>query len=80
MAEQITITVSDEVYRGLQSMAGERTLGEVIEDMARPIVAENTLAASYEAMSLDVDREMEALEWSEGLIADSYQSDDHASR
>ena len=61
-------------------MAGERTLGEVIEDMARPIVAENTLAASYEAMSLDVDREMEALEWSEGLIADSYQSDDHASR
>lgn len=71
MSHQITITVSDEVYQGLQTAAGSRTISEVIEELARPIVAESSLDASYREMSLDADREREADEWTEGLIGDS---------
>ena len=73
MAHQITITVSDEVYRGLQTAAGRRTISEVIEELARPIVAESHLEAAYREMSLDEDREREASEWIEGLIHDPFQ-------
>ena len=71
MSRQITITVSDEVYQGLQSVAGNRTISELIEELARPVVAETSLEAAYQRMSVDQDREREAAEWIEGLIQDS---------
>ena len=79
MSHQITITVSDEVYQGLQTVAGNRTIGELIEDLARPIMGETSLEASYREMSMDQDREREAAEWIEGLIQDSLGGQ-HASR
>ena len=78
MSRQLTITVSDDVYQGLESMAGDRTIGELIADLARPILAESTLEASYREMSFDVDREREACEWTEGLIQDSIPGGKHA--
>ena len=80
MSRQITITVSDEVYQGLQSVAGSRTIGELIEELARPIVAETNLEAAYREMSLDQDREREAAEWIEGLIQDSQPGGPNAPR
>jgi predicted CopG family antitoxin len=71
MSHQITITVSDEVYQGLQTVAGGRTISEFIEELARPIVTESILEASYRDMILDSDREREAAEWIEGLVQDS---------
>jgi len=71
MSHQITITVSDEVYHGLQTVAGGRTIGEFIEELARPVVTESVLEASYRDMILDSDRECEAVEWIEGLVQDS---------
>ena len=71
MSHQITITVSDEVYQGLQTVAGSRTISELIEELARPIMAETSLEAAYREMSIDEDREREAAEWIEGLIQDS---------
>ena len=52
-------------------MAGSRTIGESIEELARPIVAESRREASYREMSLDADRESEAGERTESLIQDS---------
>ena len=71
MSRQLTITVSEEIYQGLQAVAGGRTIGELIEELARPVVAGNSLEVAYSEMSLDVEREREAAEWSEGLIQDS---------
>ena len=71
MNRQITITVTDEVYQGLQTVAGGRTISEFIEELARPIVTESVLEASYRDMILDSDREREAAEWIEGLVQDS---------
>ncbi len=80
MGRQITITVSDEVYQGLQTVAGDRTIGELIEELARPIIIESCLEASYRDMILDEDREREADEWTEGLIRDSLPEDPDAPR
>ena len=63
MSHQITITVSDEVYQGLQAVAGGRTISEFIEELARPIVTESGLEASYRDMIQDGAREREAGEW-----------------
>ena len=80
MSHQITITVSDEVYRGLQAVAGSRTISELIEELARPVLAETSLEAAYREMSLDQDREREAADWIEGLIQDSLPCGEHALR
>jgi len=71
MNRQITITVTDQVYQGLQTVAGDRTIGELIEELARPMITESCLEASYRDMILDEDREREADEWTEGLVGDS---------
>lgn len=71
MSHQITITVSDEVYEGLQTVAGGRTMSELIEELARPIVSECGLEASYREMILDEERERAASEWIEGVVGDS---------
>ena len=70
MSHQITITVSDEVYRGLETVAAGRTISEFFEELARPVVSESCLEASYKDMSLDSDREREAAEWIDGLLHD----------
>ena len=63
MSRQLTITVSDEVYRSLEAVAGNRTLSELIEELVCPIVAESSLEASYREMSADVERERQAEAW-----------------
>lgn len=80
MAEQIAITVSDEVYQGLQVIAGSRTINEFLEDLARPMADESRLEAAYRDMILDGEREREATEWIEGLTHDSLTSDHDAAR
>jgi predicted CopG family antitoxin len=80
MNRQITITVTDEVYRGLQTVAGDRTIGELIEELARPVIIESCLEASYRDMILDEDREREADEWTEGLVGDSLPGAPHVPR
>jgi predicted CopG family antitoxin len=80
MAQQVTITVSEEVYQGLQTVAGSRTVGEFLEELARPGVAESQLEAAYQEMMLDADRERAAAEWIEGLTGDSLAGDGDVAR
>lgn len=68
MARQIRITVSDEVYQGLQIVAGSRTISELLEELTRPVVNESLLEVAYRDMVLDRGREDEATEWIEGLV------------
>lgn len=70
MTRELTITISEDVYRGLSAAAGNRSISEFIEELARPAVAHASLDAAYHEMALDADREREACEWSEGLIQD----------
>jgi hypothetical protein len=80
MKRKLTITVSEAVYQGLHRTIGRRRISRFIDELARPHVVPPDIEASYRDMAADQTREQEALEWSEGVIADSSLSEPHASR
>jgi predicted CopG family antitoxin len=71
MNRKLTITVSEAVYEGLHRNIGRRRISEFIDRLARPHVVFQDIEASYRDMAADQVREKEAMEWSEGLIADA---------
>jgi hypothetical protein len=70
MHKKMTITLDAEVYDALHRVIGKGKISQFIEDLARPHVLQEDLAAAYQAMAADVDRERDAMEWCEGLIGD----------
>jgi predicted CopG family antitoxin len=70
MQKKLTITVDERIYRALHKTIGRRRISRFIENLVRPHVLESSLAAAYEQMAKDEQRENEALEWAEGLIGD----------
>jgi predicted CopG family antitoxin len=70
--KKLTISVDDDVYRGLRKRIGPRRISRFINNLARPHVVEEDLAAGYKRMAEDKEREREAKEWSEGLIGDAW--------
>lgn len=74
MPREVTITISEEVYRGLEAVAGNRTISQLIEDLTRPLVEQAGLDAAYRQMGEDAAREREAFEWSEAMIPDASPS------
>lgn len=70
MQKKLTITISEEVYRGLHAKIGKGRISRFIDRLARPHVVDNELDASYLAMSKDVAREKSAEEWTENLASD----------
>lgn len=68
--KKLTISVSDDVYAGLHRTVGRRRIGRFLESLARPHVVAGDLDAAYRAMAEDHDREDEAHEWAEAVIAD----------
>jgi len=70
MQKKLTITVDEAVYEGLYRYIGRGRISRFIENLVRPHVVSDNLAAGYEAMAEDEKRESEALEWSENLIGD----------
>lgn len=71
MQKKLTITVDEEVYRGLHQHIGRRKISRFIEDLVRSHVVNVNLEAAYEEMAGDRDREDEALEWAEATIGDA---------
>jgi hypothetical protein len=71
MTHRSTISVSEEIYRGLQTVAGQRTISEFFEELARPVVIASCLEALYKDMILNDEREREATERIEALVQDS---------
>lgn len=67
----MTITLDEAVYEGLFRVIGRRNISQFLEDLARPHVLQEDLASAYQAMAMDMQREQEALEWSNALIGDA---------
>ncbi len=70
--KKLTITVSEEVYRGLRRKIGPGNISRFIDRLARPYVVDEALAASYREMAADELREAEAGEWAGNLVGDAY--------
>lgn len=71
MHKKMTITLDEAVYEGLFRVIGRRNISQFLEDLARPHVLQEDLASAYQAMAMDMQREQEALEWSNALIGDA---------
>jgi len=69
--KKLTITVDNDVYRGLKKKVGPRRISRFLNDLARPHVVEDDLLTAYREMAEDRAREAEATEWAEGLIEDA---------
>ena len=70
MRKKLTITISEEVYRGLHAKIGQGRISRFIDRLARPHVVDDELDPSYRAMSEDIAREKSAEEWTENLAGD----------
>ncbi len=70
MQKKLTITVDEEVYKGLHAIVGRRRISRFIQDLVRPRISQQHLEAAYEEMARDEKREAEALAWSEGTVGD----------
>jgi hypothetical protein len=70
MRKKLTILLDTDVYDGLRARVGPRRISRFLNDLARPHVTDEGLAAAYQAMAADEAREAAAHEWSEGLVGD----------
>ncbi len=70
MKKKLTITLDEDVYKGLHAVIGRGRISRFLEDLARPHVVSRDLEAAYREMAGDEAREAEADEWAEGLIGD----------
>ena len=70
MTKKLTITVSEDVYRGLHKVVGRGRISRFLEDLARPHVVKQKLASAYREMAAEERREAEALQWAEATVGD----------
>lgn len=70
MQKKLTVTIDEEVYNGLRAVIGPRKISRFIEALVRPHVVKKNMYSAYKEMSVDRDRESEALEWAEGTFGD----------
>ena len=70
MQRRLTITLDEAVYDGLHQLVGRGKIAKFIEDQIRPLVTNTALEDGYRAMAEDKERETEAQEWCNALIAD----------
>ena len=70
MQKKLTITIDEEVYRGLKDVIGPGKISHFIENLVRPHVNKKDIYAAYKNMSEDKVRESEALEWAESTFGD----------
>jgi predicted CopG family antitoxin len=66
---KLTITVSDEVYRGLHHRVGRGEISRFIEHLVRPhVVSDDDLEDEYREAARDEAAEREAREWIEAAV------------
>jgi predicted CopG family antitoxin len=70
MQKKLTITVDEEVYKGLHKTIGPRKISRFVQELVRPHVVRPNLEAAYAEMAKDRKREKEALEWAEMTFKD----------
>jgi predicted CopG family antitoxin len=71
MQRKLTITVSDEVYRGLHHKVGRGAISRSIEDLVRPhVMTDDELEELYRQAAEDEMAEREAMEWIEADLGE----------
>lgn len=70
MQKKLTLTIDEEVYKGLRDVIGPRKISRFIEELVRPHVIQTDMYAAYKEMAADRVRESEALEWAEATFGD----------
>ncbi len=70
MQKKLTISIDEQVYKGLHAVIGRRRISRFIEDLVRPYVINRELEATYKQMAHDEEREAEALKWAEATVGD----------
>ena len=70
MQKKLTITVDEEVYKGLHEVIGPGKISKFVEELVRPHVLRSNLASAYSDMANDKKREKEALDWAEATFKD----------
>jgi hypothetical protein len=68
MKRKPTVTLDEEVYRGLYTVVRRRQISRSIERLLRPNVIGEDLDLAYREMARDEAREAEALQWSEATL------------
>jgi hypothetical protein len=69
MQRKLTITIADEVYRGLHQQIGRGEISRFIEGLVRPyVVRTDELEAEYRAAAEDAAAEREAMDWIEAGV------------
>jgi hypothetical protein len=85
MMRKLTISVDDEIYKGLYATIGRRKISRFLSDLARPHVSPQAiddrakrlayLEEGYKAQAADEAEEKEAFEWIEATIGDAFDED-----
>jgi len=70
LQKKLTITVDEEIYKGLHTVIGPRKISRFIQDLVRSHVVSPDMAAAYAEMANDANREKEAEEWAEITFKD----------
>ena len=65
--KKLTITVSEDVYKGLYAKIGAGRISHFLDQLARAHVVDSAIAEGYKAMGMDSERERSASEWTENL-------------
>jgi predicted CopG family antitoxin len=76
MTKKLTITVSNEVYRGLYQRVGRRKISRLIDGLAREHLRGKPLAQEYAEAAADENTERDALEWMESGVAEAMVDED----
>ena len=71
MQKKLTITVDEEVYKGLHETIGPIKISKFIEELVRPHVIRPNLELPSAEMAKDKKREKEAMEWAEITFKDT---------
>jgi predicted CopG family antitoxin len=76
MTKKLTITVSDDVYRGLHRKVGRRKISPLIDRLAREHLHAKPLAQEYAEAAADEGAESDALEWIEPGLGETLADED----
>lgn len=69
MQRKLTITIADDVYRGLHQQIGRGEISRFIEGLVRPyLVTRDELEAEYRTAAKDAVAEQEATDWIEARL------------
>jgi len=68
MNRKLTISIGADVYHGLHALMRRGNIGRFLENLARPYVCDDALAAGYRNLAADERREREADEWTEAHL------------